>query len=199
MLARRKLRLEIKVGKMLQSPAPVRMQKRAWRRWREEQRGRRVRTSLLWFACVVPWSRFNTACECKYVEELAPREQSCPCGLAESASKHAFLSSLSLSLSLSLSPPLSPPLSVSFLCSKIESCAGAQTVIADARLRSRKNEPAPGGLAEWKEGKLFPEGWERMPLPQKVCRLELIKEDNVVSKGEWKRRRLLCVICHFLT
>lgn len=47
--------------------------------------------------------------------------------------------------------------------------AGAQTVVADARLRAKKNEPAPGGLAEWKEGKLFPEGWEKMPLPQKVC------------------------------
>ena len=25
-----------------------------------------------------------------------------------------------------------------------------------------------GGMAEWKEGALFPEGWDSMPLPKKV-------------------------------
>eukprot|EP00884_Botryococcus_braunii_P015273 jgi/Botrbrau1/2429/Bobra.0395s0051.1 len=48
---------------------------------------------------------------------------------------------------------------------------GAQTVVADARLRSKRNESESTGLAEWKEGQLFPEGWDGMPLPQKLYEL----------------------------
>lgn len=38
-----------------------------------------------------------------------------------------------------------------------------------------RQEVDSGNMADWKEGKLFPEGWEEMPLDQKVAELYMGK------------------------
>ena len=50
--------------------------------------------------------------------------------------------------------------------------AGAKAVMAQSEQMRRREEARKlqlgGSMAEWKEGKLFPEGWDDMPLQQKV-------------------------------
>ena len=50
--------------------------------------------------------------------------------------------------------------------------AGAKAVIAQSEQMRRREEARKlmlgGGMSEWKEGKLLPEGWDDMPFGQKV-------------------------------
>ena len=50
--------------------------------------------------------------------------------------------------------------------------AGAKAVSAQSEQMRRREEARKlalgGSMAEWKEGKLLPEGWDGMPLSQKV-------------------------------
>ena len=57
-----------------------------------------------------------------------------------------------------------------------------------------------GGMAEWKEGALFPEGWDRMDLPKKV--MQQIPQPAMApvpsaseSRHMWNRLGLLLLFC----
>lgn len=39
------------------------------------------------------------------------------------------------------------------------------------RAAVKKDSLGSGGMAEWREGELFPEGWEDMPVQQKIAEL----------------------------
>uniref|UniRef100_A0A383VJ08 Uncharacterized protein n=1 Tax=Tetradesmus obliquus TaxID=3088 RepID=A0A383VJ08_TETOB len=55
------------------------------------------------------------------------------------------------------------------------------------RNMTRKQEQVDASRAEWKEGKLFPEGWEQMPLPDKVAELYLGQRGMLfwANKAAW--------------
>jgi hypothetical protein len=56
---------------------------------------------------------------------------------------------------------------------KAKGKAAARRQIPIRNMTPRGGEDANSNLAEWKEGQLFPEGWERMEWPQRLSELYL--------------------------